>query len=145
MLQNLSQPASLYTSLPFVDLADQETRERLSEGASKAFFNIMDVWKIRDADARVLLADMSNGSFYALKKDPSKILDSEKLRRMSYLIGIFKALNILHGQALADKWITMQNSNRIFAGMTPLQYMMRGGLPAFETVRRLLDARRGGQ
>jgi hypothetical protein len=45
---------------------------------------------------------------------------------------------------LADAWITLPNSNRIFGGQTPLAYMMKGGLPAMQTVRRLLDARRGG-
>ena len=145
MIHQLTQPKSLYAPSPIVDLTDADTRDRLSDGATKAFFNIMDIWKIRDTDARVLLGDMSNGSFYALKKDPSKPLDTDKLRRISYLVGIFKALNILHGQTLADKWMTLHNSNRIFAGLSPAQYLMRGGLPAFETLRRFLDARRGGQ
>ena len=35
-------------------------------------------------------------------------------------------------------------NNRIFAGQAPLAYMIKGGLPAMQTVRRLLDARRGG-
>jgi hypothetical protein len=38
----------------------------------------------------------------------------------------------------------MPNKNSIFGGGTPLDYMMRGGLLAFQAVRRLLDARRGG-
>jgi hypothetical protein len=36
------------------------------------------------------------------------------------------------------------NTNRIFGGGTPLAYMMKGGVPALQVVRRLLDARRGG-
>jgi hypothetical protein len=64
--------------------------------------------------------------------------------RISYLIGIFKALNILHGKALADRWVTLENRNPIFRGITPLEYMIRGGIPAIQLVRRLLDARRGG-
>ena len=36
------------------------------------------------------------------------------------------------------------NSNPIFGGQTPLAYLMRGGLPAMQTVRRLLDARGAG-
>jgi hypothetical protein len=64
--------------------------------------------------------------------------------RISYLTGIFKALNILYGEKLADEWIQLPNSNRIFAERTPLDYMTRGGVPAMQTVRRLLDARRGG-
>ena len=36
-------------------------------------------------------------------------------------------------------------SNPIFAGVTPLAYMVAGGLPAMQNVRRLLDARRAGR
>ena len=35
-------------------------------------------------------------------------------------------------------------AHRIFAGSTPLAYMLKGGVPAMQIVRRLLDARRGG-
>ena len=35
------------------------------------------------------------------------------------------------------------NSNAIFGGSTPLAYMVSGGLLAMQTVRKLLDARRG--
>ncbi|EMD81664.1 hypothetical protein C725_2948 [Pacificimonas flava] len=87
---------------------------------------------------------MSNGGYYALKKKPDRTLDEDRLRRISYLVGIFKALNILYSEKLADQWIQLSNKNRIFGGRTPLSYMIRGGLPAFQTVRRLLDARRGG-
>jgi hypothetical protein len=57
---------------------------------------------------------------------------------------LIKAINILHGQALADEWIQLPNSNILFGGKTPLEYMIAGGLPAMQTVRRLLDGRRGG-
>jgi hypothetical protein len=33
----------------------------------------------------------------------------------------------------------------MFEGETPLQYMIKGGVPAFMRVRQLLDARRGGR
>jgi hypothetical protein len=71
-------------------------------------------------------------------------LDADTLTRLSYLVGIFKALNILYSEALADAWIKRPNANRIFGGQTPLAYMIKGGLPALQVVRRLLDARRGG-
>jgi hypothetical protein len=138
-------PATRYEAAPLVDLSDRAERERLSGDAVRAFFNIMARWKIRDEDARRLLGGMSNGAFYALKKGGGRALDEDRLRRISYLVGIFKALNILYGEALADRWMQLPNSNRIFAGMAPHEYLMRGGLPAFATVRRLLDARRGGR
>ena len=142
------QPAFAYPQTshvpPILDLGDSVERARLSTGAVTAFFNIMAIWKIRDEDARALLGGLSNGTFYALKKGTGKPLDEDRLRRISYLIGIFKALNILHGQDLADRWMQLPNSNRIFNGSTALAYLIRGGLPAFQTLRRLLDARRGG-
>ena len=72
------------------------------------------------------------------------MLDTDRLTRISYLVGIFKALRILHCEALADEWVQLPNQNPIFAGQAPLAYMIRGGLPAMQTVRRLLDARRAG-
>ena len=139
------RPTGKYAPSPLIDLTDDATRHRLSAGAVKAFFNIMSVWGIRDTDARALLGNPSNGSFYALKKGEGKPLDEDRMRRVSYVVGIFKALNILHTQPIADDWITLPNGNRIFAGLRPVDYMIKGGLPAFATVRRLLDARRGGQ
>jgi hypothetical protein len=108
-------------------------------------FNIVDRWSVRDEDARQLLGGVSNGPYYAMKRSAEgRVLDTDRLLRISYLIGIFKALNILHGQPLASEWVRLPNTNRIFVGSTPLAYMMKGGVPAMQTVRRLLDARRGG-
>ena len=127
-----------------MDLQSRPARERLSPSALKAFFNILDRWKVRDALARDLLGGVSNGAFYNLKRTPKKILGTDELLRVSYLVGIFKALNILYSRALADGWMQRPNSNPIFAGKTPLAYVRVGGIPALQTVRRLLDARRGG-
>lgn len=137
-------PQTRYQPPPLVDLASKGERERLSPAAIRTFFNIMARWNIRDEDARMLLGGMSNGPFYEMKKNPERVLDTDRLTRISYLIGIYKALNILYSDELADEWARLANSNPIFAGQTPLAYMMKGGQPAMQTVRRLLDARRGG-
>ena len=138
-------PSTRYAPPPLVDLASKPQRERLSPPALKAFFNIVERWAVRDEDARHLLGGITNGPYYEMKKHPAgRVLEADKLLRISYLIGIFKALNILHGGKLADEWVRLPNANRIFGGSTPLAYMMQGGAPAMQTVRRLLDARRGG-
>jgi antitoxin Xre/MbcA/ParS-like protein len=137
-------PASRYDPSPLPDLGSKPERERLSPSAIKAFLNIMAAWGVRDEDARALLGGISNGPFYEMKKKPERTLDTDALTRASYLIGIFKALNILYSDKLADAWVQRQNSNRIFGGQTPLAFMIKGGLPAMQTVRHLLDARRGG-
>jgi hypothetical protein len=137
-------PASRYLPAPPADLADRAVRERLSGPGLRAFFNIMRRWQVKDEDARVLLGGVTNGPYYQMKRDPNRVLDADRLTRVSLLVGIFKALHVLYSESLADRWAQLPNTNRIFGGSTPLEYMMRGGLPAIETVRRLVDARRSG-
>ena len=91
-----------------------------------------------------MLGGIASSTFYDYKRQPDRALDQDRLTRISYLIGIFKALHILHGEALADRWVALPNRNRVFGGKSPLAYMLQGGAPAMQTVRRLLDARRGG-
>lgn len=126
------------------DLSDPANRKRLTPAAIKAFLSITEKWGVKDEDARHLLGGISSGSFYALKKDPARrALDQDAMTRISLLIGIFKALNILHSPRLADAWMTLSNSNPIFRGSTPLTYILRLGQPGMMEVRQLLDARRG--
>ena len=126
------------------DLSSRAVQEKLSPIAIRAFFRLTAHWKLRDEDARGLLGGISNGSFYQLKRSPAKTLDQDKLTRVSLLVGIFKALNILYSPKLADAWVQLPNSNPIFSGETPLAYMRKGGVPSMLRVRQLLDARRGG-
>lgn len=128
------------------DLSDPDTRRRLSPAAVHGFLRIMEQWSLRDPDARQLLGGISSGSFYGLKKEPkNRALDQDTLTRISLLVGIFKALNILYSPKLADAWVTLPNTNPMFRGLTPLAYMVRHGQPGMLHVRQLLDARRGGQ
>ena len=86
----------------------------------------------------------ASSAFYDWKKSPDRLLDVDRITRISFLIGIYKALHILYGDKLADEWVMLPNSNVIFGGQTPLQYMLTRGLIGMQTVRKLLDARRGG-
>ena len=138
-------PDSRYAPIRPVNLASKDERARLSASALRGFFRLAKRWSLRDEDAKQLLGGVTNGPYYEMKKRPEeRVLDPDTLLRISYLLGIFKALNSLHGQPLADEWISLPNSNRIFGGGTPLEYMIQGGLPAMSTVRRLLDARQAG-
>ena len=75
-----------------------------------------------------------------MKRNPEeKVLDVDQMYRISYLLGIFKAINILHGQQLADRWAQIRNDGPLFHGQKPLQYMIDGGLPTFQDVRRFLE------
>jgi len=137
-------PVSRYEPAVPVDLNDRSERERLSRSALEGFFRLVDAWGLRDEDARELLGGLSSSAFYEWKKNPSRVLEVDRITRISYLLGIYKALHILYGDKLADEWVRLPNRNLIFGGRTPLGYMVAGGLLAMQTVRKLLDARRGG-
>ena len=136
-------PASDVAPAPYADLNSKAERERLSRSALRGFFRLCARWKVRDEDARELLGGLSSSTYYEWKKNPDRVLEVDRITRISYLVGIYKALHIIYGDKLADEWVSLPNSNAIFAGRTPLAYMTGGGLLAMQTVRRLLDARRG--
>ena len=127
------------------DLSSRPVQARLSRAAVPAFFKLAEAWRLRDDDSRHLLGGISNGAFYQLKAGDRKTLDQDKLTRISLLLGIFRALNVLYSRKLADSWIQLPNANPMFQGGPPLSYMLKGGVPAFVRVRQLLDARRGGR
>jgi hypothetical protein len=137
-------PTSRFEPAQLVDLNKRAERERLSASALAGMFRLMEAWKVRDDDARELLGGLSSSTFYEWKKKPQRVLEVDRITRISYLLGIYKSLHILYGDKLADEWIHLPNTNAIFQGRTPLAYMLAGGLLAMQTVRRLLDARRGG-
>ncbi len=139
----LQQPIAGFSADRATDLSKREAQVRLSPAAAGAFFKLMEAWKVRDEAARQLLGGVSNGVYYQMKRGQKKTLDQDKLTRISLLIGIFKALNILYGRKLADAWVSLSNSNPMFEGEPPLTYMVQGGVPALVRVRQLLDARRG--
>ena len=129
------------------DLSSKDVQKRLGPSAVQAFLKIRDLWELRDEDARHLLGGMSNGAFYELKRKAKArgTLDQDRLTRISILVGIFKALNILYSKKLADHWVQLPNQNPMFEGEVPLTYMIKGGQPAMLRVRQLLDSRRAGR
>ncbi|MGX9219144.1 antitoxin Xre/MbcA/ParS toxin-binding domain-containing protein [Massilia varians] len=139
-----SYPKSRFEPAVLVDLNSRAERERLSRSALMGFFKLAASWQVRDDDARELLGGLSSSSYYDWKKNPDRVLEVDRITRISYLLGIYKALHILYGDKLADEWVHLPNTNPVFAGRSPLAYMLAGGLIAMQTVRKLLDARRGG-
>lgn len=126
------------------DLSRLETRERLSQSAVEGFFAIMDNWGVPVENAGELLGGMARSSVYKLKTAAGRLRQDE-LTRISYIVGIYKALHILLPDELADQWVSKANDNVLFGGQTPLEYMVRAGIPGLHQVRSLLDAARGGR
>jgi hypothetical protein len=137
------QVVNMKTSIP--DFSDPSTQKRLSPASVLSFANIMKAWGVEGQDAVRLLGDLPLETYRAYREGADRAqLDEGLLTRISYAIGIFKALNIVHSQELADEWVRLPNQNSLFNGSTPLSYMIQGGVPAMRKVRQLLDARSVG-
>lgn len=135
-------PGYEFDAIP--DLSRLETRERLSQSAVDGFFAIMDKWRVPIERAGDLLGGMARSSVYKLKT-AAGTLSQDELTRISYIVGIYKALHILLPAELADAWISQKNDNILFDGQPPLAYMVKAGIPGLSQVRSLLDATRGGR
>lgn len=127
------------------DLTNSATRKRLSPAAIEAVLKISAKWGLKSDDSMLLLGGISNGRYYGLKKSRKGVLTQDELTRVSLLVGIFKALNILFSEKLANQWVARPNSNPMFKNQPPLAFLIQGGMPGMLAVRRLLDSRRGGR
>lgn len=127
------------------DLSMSAERTRLSPAAIAAFLKIIELWKLKNEQAMALLGGISNGKFHELKRARKAALSQDELTRISYLVGIFKSLNILFSAKLANQWVRLPNTNPMFKGASPVEVMVRSGMPALMETRRLLDTRRGGR
>jgi hypothetical protein len=91
-----------------------------------------------------LLGWPPSSTFHKYKSGDPGILSFDTLTRISLVLGIYKALQILYPEPrFADRWIQMPNAHLLFGGATPVEFMAAGGIDGLLQVRRLLDARRG--
>lgn len=128
------------------DLTAADERRKLSESAIKVFVNIVGKWDLNEAQARGLLGGVASSTYHAWRTKPKgKQLDQDTLTRISLVIGIYKSLHIYFDKSLADRWVTLGNRGSLFAGRSPLEYMLRFGQPGMTEVRRMLDSWRGGR
>lgn len=109
--------------------------------AVRGAFGIFDAWCVGGEDARAILGAPPERTFYSWRKGEGVRVPADTLRRIGYLAGIYKALQILYSDPrLADSWV--QRPNRAFGGQTPLQRMRAGDVTDLAAVRSYLDAAR---
>jgi hypothetical protein len=122
-----------------VDLADP----RASAVAKKTFFRIMDLWGATNEQAQAMLGSPSRSTFFGWKKGEGGVLSRDAFERVSYVIGIYKALQILFAdEARADAWVSKPND--AFGGRAALERMAAGNMSDLHAVRAYLDYARGG-
>lgn len=103
-------------------------------------------WQVNEDDAQHMLG-IPRSTYYRWRRDPdSARLDQDTLERASYLLGIYKALQILLPDTeAADSWIRRNNDAPLFGGAPPLARMRAGRVADLYVVRQFLDAMRGGK
>jgi len=118
----------------------------LAPSAVRAFSNIARLWKLDTDEQLILLGNPPRSTFFKWKKSPeSAILGKDTLERISYLLGIYKALQILLPEpSAADSWVRKPNQAAIFGGKSALERMLSGNVADLYVVRKYLDAMRGG-
>jgi hypothetical protein len=119
--------------------------ERVSSAALQAFFNLSGRWGLTAAQERILLGSPPQSTFFKWKAEKTaRRLGRDALERISYLLGISKALHILLPSArAADEWVKKPNAAPLFHGQSALDRMLGGSLVDLADVRRYLDAQRG--
>lgn len=122
----------------------QLTAEQLGSAALTAFFNIAAAWGLTADDERILLGSPPRSTFFKWKRERAAKLPQDTLERISYILGIYKALHILLPTAqAADQWIKKPNTAPITHGKSALERMRGGRVIDLADVRRYLDAQRG--
>ena len=109
--------------------------------ALAGFFRITALWGADKAQTMAMLGQPSERTFYRWKAGDVAGLPNDVVRRIGYVSGIWKALQILYSNPKqADEWV--RKPNRFFGGQTPLERMSAGDVTDLAAVRQYLDAAR---
>ena len=125
---------------PQADLATREAGQALL----RTFFGIAEAWKLSPKEAMTLLGLRSRSTFHVWRDGKSGPLPRDTLERLSYVLGIYKALQmLLPSDEAADAWMRKPNAAPLFGGKSALDRLMSGNVSDLYEVRRYLDAQRG--
>ena len=110
----------------------------------RAFANIAEHWGLTVADQLKLLGIASRSTFFKWRREREPRLPQDTLERLSYILGIYKSLQILlPDPKAADEWPRKPNSAPPFGGRSALERMLSGQVADLYIVRQYLDAERG--
>lgn len=117
-------------------------RKDLTGPALRTFFRIADAWGLKEQEQMRLLGLESRSTFQSWKRGAVAALSKDALERISYVMGIYKALHILLPKT-ADDWVRKPNKAEPFGGRSALDRMMSGNVADLYVVRQYVDGQRG--
>jgi hypothetical protein len=124
-------------------------RRRLPAPGLRTFENIADQWQLTEPE-RLLIMGLPRPSTYRhwvtkVRSGADITLSVDQLIRISIVLGVYGALDVVfpqEGDAL--RWLRAPNTGASFGGQAPLTLVTSGTQDGLMTVRRHLDAWRGG-
>lgn len=117
-------------------------RKELTGPALRTFFRIAEAWDLREQEQMRLLGLDSRSTFQSWKRGAVTAIPKDALERISYVLGIYKGLQILLPRT-ADEWVRKPNLNPLFGGRSALERMISGNVADLYVVRQYVDAQRG--
>jgi hypothetical protein len=136
-------------SLPGTNASHRANTGRSNAGSLggaglRAFANIAEAWGLSIAEQLTLLGIGSRSTFFKWRREREPRLPADTLERLSYLLGIYKSLQILLPDPKgADAWIRQPNTATPFGGRSALERMLSGQVADLYVVRQYLDTERG--
>ena len=111
-----------------------------------AIFEIFSRWRLTGTQQMTLLGISNEKTLYNWKKQPEKArLTTDLLERASYILGIYRSLQILLPDPnISDQWLYIPNDNPLFHGTAPMKRLLAGQVVDLAAVRQFLDAQHGG-
>ena len=126
------------------ELGGAASFELLGGPALRTFFNIAKAWGLTEAEQMKILGLRSRSTLNSWKSGAVTKISRDALERVSYVLGIYKAIHILLPNSVnADAWIRKPNKAPIFGGSSALERMTAGNVSDLYVVRQYLDAERG--
>lgn len=119
-------------------------KEIVSAPALRTAFRIFEAWGLNNQQQIKLLGNPPQSTFFRWKQVEKVLLSQDTLERLSYIFGIYSALQVLLPRPeAADTWIKKPNAAPIFGGRSALERILAGQIADIYIVRQYLDAQRG--
>lgn len=116
-----------------------------AHAALRTFWNIAEAWQLSVGEQLGLLG-VSRTTLYQWKQGKVGPLDRNVLERLSYVFGIYSALQmLLPVPERAHEWLRKPNLAPFLGGRSALDRMLGGQVADLFVVRQYLDAERGGK
>ena len=128
-------------------LATQQFEQRKSARSelAKMVMTLFSHWQLSTEDQLALLglSTSNRGALTRYRKGEALAPNRDLLERAGMLLGIHKSLRLLfpHNRELAYAW--MNQRNKAFNGMTPVEAIKEWGFTSLLMVRAYLDKARG--